>query len=170
MGMYDKYCIEMNIKRDIPPIKGKSPVYMFGQDYFQDAFSWTEVMTITDEFMMMEGTPKGIEKIVHVGPDGHKGGPYPKKIHNAEKVFLFCGTDHDNPEDLGATVEFHLGEGENEEVLKFNEPRAVFVPRNLRHGPVFIKDFHRNLNVVSILNASNRQEADIETDFTYDRD
>ena len=67
-------------------------------------------------------------------------------------------------------MEFHLGEGENEEVLKFNEPRAVFVPRNLRHGPVFIKDFHRNLNVVSILNASNRQEADIETDFTYDRD
>lgn len=65
-GMYDKYCIEMNIKRDIPPIKGKSPVYMFGQDYFQDAFSWTEVMTITDEFMMMEGTPKGIEKIVHI--------------------------------------------------------------------------------------------------------
>lgn len=170
MGMYEKYCVELNIKKDVPPIKGKSPVYMFGQDYFRDAFSWTEVMTITDEFMMMEGTAKGKEKIVHIGPDGHKGGPYPKWIHNAEKVFLFCGTDLDHPEDLGATVEFHLGEGTQEEVLVFDQPRAVFVPKNLRHGPVYVKDFHRSLNVVSVLNAPNRQSSDIETDFTYEQE
>ena len=73
MNAAEKYCIKMTLKTDREPIRGKSPVYMFGKEHLDQAANWVEIMTITDDFMMMEGTSKEEEKIVHIGPDGHKG-------------------------------------------------------------------------------------------------
>ena len=167
MGQYKKNSIEMFLKTDSPPIPGKSPVLMFGQDHFKDATSWVEIMTVTGNFMMMEGTSKGSEKIVHVGPDGHKGGPYPKWNHNADKMMFFSGTDPENLDDLGAHVEFHLGEGKNEEVFEFDGPRCIFIPKGVRHGPIYITRFRRNLNIFSVLGAPTREAAGIVVDFDY---
>lgn len=167
MNSAENYCIKMILKKDREPIRGKSPVYMFGKELLDEAANWVEIMTVTDDFMMMEGTSKDEEKIVHIGPDGHKGGPYPKWIHNADKTFFFYGTDPDHPEDLGAHVEFHLGEGEEEQILSFEEPRAVFVPKGLRHGPVYVNGFRKNLIIFSVLGAPSREDAGIVTDFDY---
>jgi len=167
MGKYADLCMEMFEKTDNPPLPGKSSVLMFGQDYFKEAPNWVEIMTITGDFKMMEGTPEGTEKIIHVGPDGHKGGPYPKRIHNADKMMFFYGTDPDKTDDLGACVEFHLGEGDKEEVLEFDQPRCVFIPKGLRHGPVFVSNFRRNLIIFTVLTTSTREAAGIVTDFDY---
>lgn len=167
MGKYETDCVKMIVKEDKPPIPGKSSVLMFGQDCFQGAPNWVEMMTITGDFMMMEGTPKSAEKIVHVGPDGHKGGPYPKWAQHADKMMFFYGTDPDHTDDLGAHVEFHLGEGKDEEVLEFDEPRCVYIPKGLRHGPVYITGHHRNLTVITVLTTPTREAAGIVTDFDY---
>ena len=37
------------------------------------------------------GTPQGAAKIIHVGPDGHRGGPYPKYHRNADNLMFFSG-------------------------------------------------------------------------------
>jgi hypothetical protein len=167
MGQYENNCIELFLKTDNPPIPGKSPVFMFGRDYFRDAKHWVEICTVTGNYKMMEGTPKGAEKIVHIGPDGHKGGPYPKKRRKADEMMFFYGTDPDNPNDLGAHVEFHLGEGEDEQVFEFDRPRCVFIPKGVRHGPIYITRFHRNLIIFDVLTAPTRAAAGTENDFTF---
>jgi hypothetical protein len=167
MGRFEGNCVRMHMKSDVPPIPGKSPVLMFGQDHFKDAGNWVEFTTITGGFMMMEGTPPGAEKIVHMGKDGHKGGPYPKYNRNADKLYFFFGTDPARLDDLGARVEFHIGEGEDEEVFEFDEPRCVFVPLGVRHGPVYVNGFRRNVIMVSVLTTPTREMADIVTDFGY---
>jgi hypothetical protein len=167
MERYASNCVKMYLKTDKPPIPGKSPVLMFGQDYFKDATNWVEITTVTGNFMMMEGTPKSAEKIIHVGPDGHKGGPYPKWNRNADKMMFFSGTDSTNLNDLGAQVEFHLGEGEDEEVFEFDEPRCVFIPKGVRHGPIYVTKFRRNLIIFAVLAAPTREAAGIVTDFDY---
>jgi hypothetical protein len=167
MGKYEDRCVEMYEKKDNPPLPGKSSVLMFGQDHCKEAANWVEIITVTGDFMMMEGTPEGSEKIIHIGRDGHRGGPYPKWIYNADKMMFFYGTDPDNINDLGAHVEFHLGRGSEEEILKFEHPRCVFIPRGLRHGPVFVRNFHRNLIIFSVLTAPTREAAGIVTDFDY---
>lgn len=157
----------MFLKSDNPPIPGKSPVLMFGKDNFKDATNWVEITTVTGDFMMMEGTPKGAKKVIHIGLDGHKGGPYPKYHRKADKIMFFYGTDPNNLNDLGAHVEFHLGEGKEEEVFEFDEPRCVFIPKGVRHGPIYITKFRRNLIIFDVLVAPTRAAADIVTDFDY---
>ena len=151
MGKYAHNCVKMFHKQDNPPIPGKSPVLMFGQDHLKDATNWVELTTVTGNFMMMEGTPKGVEKIIHIGPDGHQGGPYPKYNLSADKTMIFYGTDPDNLDDLGAHVEFHLGEEDDEEVFEFDEPRCVFIPKGVRHGPIYVTQFRRNVIIFSVL-------------------
>ncbi len=48
------------------------------------------------------------------------------------EIVLHIGGDPDNPEDLGADMEFHLG-GEK---LSFNTSYAVYIPKGLHHGPL----------------------------------
>jgi hypothetical protein len=140
---------------------------MFGEEHFQGASQWVEIWTVTGNNMMMQGTPKGAEQIIHLGPDGHRGGPYPKYHRQADNLMFFYGTDPDNPSDLGAHVEFHLGEGPDEEVFEFDEPRCVFVPKGVRHGPMYITGFRHNLIIVDILTAPSRKAAGTENDFSF---
>jgi len=140
---------------------------MFGQDFFKEATNWVEITTVTGNHMMMEGTPEGTEKIIHVGADGHRGGPYPKWHHNTDKMVFFYGTDPDDLDHLGAHVEFHLGEGEDEEVFEFDSPRCVYIPKGVRHGPIYITRFQRNLIMFVVLAAPTREAAGIVTDFEY---
>ncbi len=48
--------------------------------------------------------------------------------HDYEEIFLFLGTDPHNTADLGAEVEFWLGEGKDLEKVVFNTSSSVFVP------------------------------------------
>jgi hypothetical protein len=157
----------MFLKEPKPPEPGKSSVFMFGQDHFKGADHWIEIWTVTGNHAMMQGTPNGAEPIIHIGPDGHRGGPYPKYHHNADNLMIFYGTDPENLKDLGAHVEFHLGEGIDEEVFEFDQPRCIFIPKGVRHGPLYVTKFCRNFMIMDILTAPTRQLAGTDNDFDY---
>ena len=167
MGKYANNCVTMFLKEPKPPEPGKSGVFMFGQDHFKGAEHWVEIWTVSGNHMMMQGTPKGNEPIIHIGPDGHRGGPYPKYHHNADNMMFFYGTDPEHMNDLGAHVEFHLGEGEDEEVFEFDQPRCIFIPKGVRHGPLYVTRFRRNFVIMDILTAPTRLAAGTDNDFDY---
>jgi hypothetical protein len=167
MGRYADNCVTMFLKHNKPPEPGRSDVFMFGQDHFKEANQWVEIWTVTGNNMMMQGTPKDGEPIIHIGPDGHRGGPYPKYHRNADNLMFFYGTDPDNLNDLGAHVEFHLGEGDDEEVFEFDQPRCIFVPSGVRHGPLYVTQFRRNFIIFDMLTAPTRKAAGTENDFSY---
>jgi hypothetical protein len=160
-------CVEMFLKNPQPPEPGRSAVWMFGQDHFPAADHWVEIWMVTGNHTMMPGTPQGAAKIIHVGPDGHRGGPYPKYHHNADNLMFFSGTDPEHPQSLGAHVEFHLGEGGQEQVFHFETPRCIVIPRGVRHFPMIVTGFKRPFVVTDILTAPTRTAAGTETDFSY---
>lgn len=49
-----------------------------------------------------------------------------------DEIVLHIGGDLDNPEDLGADMEFGIGG----DLLSFNTSYGVFIPKGLRHGPL----------------------------------
>ncbi|WP_402468422.1 hypothetical protein [Isoptericola aurantiacus] len=157
----------MFLKDPRPPEPGKSPVWMYGRDYFPDAEHWVEIWMVTGDHTMMPGTAAGAEKIVHLGPDGHRGGPYPKYHHDADNLMFFTGTDPDAPRDLGAHVEFHLGEGDAMQVFHFEEPRCIVIPRGVRHFPMIVSGLRRPFVVTDVLTAPTRSAAGTETDFSF---
>jgi hypothetical protein len=172
MGKYEGNCIEMLLRQDNPPRPGRAGTLIFGQefkdqDYFKESPVLVEIMPFTGNYMMMNGFPEEIQKKIYTMPDGHKGGPYPKYNMNADKLMFFAGSDPSNMNDLGAHVEFHLGEGDDEEVFEFDEPRCVFVPKGVRHGPIYITKFRRNLTMFVVFTQPSKLLCGIENDWNY---
>jgi hypothetical protein len=115
----------------------------------------------------MNGFPTEVEKKVFTMADGHKGGPFPKINRNADKAMIFYGSDPNNLNDLGAHIEFHLGEDENEEVFEFDEPRCVYVPKGVRHGPIYITKFRRVVTMFVVFTQPTKLACDIVNDWEY---
>jgi len=66
--------------------------------------------------------------------------PIPKMRHdNFDELVLHIGSDPDEPEDLGATLEFGFGE----ELLEFDTTHCGYLPRSVTHGPIIWKEVHR---------------------------
>lgn len=172
MGQYANNCVEMLLREDSPRRPGRAGTYIFGQEfkdqeYFRESPVLIEYMPITGNYMMMNGFPQEIEKKIFTMPDGHKGGPYPKYNRNADKLMSFYGTDTDNMRDLGAHIEFHLGEGADEETFHFDEPRCIFVPKGVRHGPIYITGFRCPLIMVCVFTQNSKSACDIVNDWNY---
>jgi hypothetical protein len=64
----------------------------------------------------------------------------PPHIHDCDEIFMFIGSDPENNDQLGAEVEFWMGEGERTEIIKMNTTGLVFVPKGLLHLPLFFKN------------------------------
>ena len=173
MRKYADHCVKMLLRQDNPPRPGRAGTFIFGQefkdqeDYFKQTPVLVEIMPFTGNYMMMNGFPEGFEKKVYTMKDGHQGGPFPKYNMNADKLMFFSGTDPENMNDLGAHVEFHLGEGEDEEAFEFDEPRGVFVPKGVRHGPIYITKFRRPLIMFVVFTQPSKQACDIVNDWNY---
>jgi len=76
--------------------------------------------------------------------------------HPYDQIELLIGSDPENPENLGAEVECHVG-GKKFTVDKTN---ALFIPRGVEHGGVEWKRFDRPHMLVSItLGTGNFREA-----------
>lgn len=60
--------------------------------------------------------------------------------HPYEEFFLFKGMDPKNPEELGAEVEFWVGEGDETEKLVFTTSSVLYMPPNLAHFPMHFKN------------------------------
>ncbi len=69
--------------------------------------------------------------------------------HDCAEIFVFLGTNPDDVMDLGADVEFWLGEVEETEKITFNTTTLIYVPRGLLHFPIFYRNVKRpSLRVV----------------------
>jgi hypothetical protein len=58
--------------------------------------------------------------------------PIPEHDHNYEEVVVVIGGDPDNPEDLGAELEFCI----DSQPLTFDTTTAVYVTKDIPHGPL----------------------------------
>lgn len=71
--------------------------------------------------------------------------------HECPEIFVFCGTDPQHPEDIGGTIEFWIGEGEEAEKFEITEPTFVYLPPNVVHQPTWLKECHGNVLCMNIL-------------------
>jgi len=74
---------------------------------------------------------------------GIDGGLAPHKHDDFDEMFLFMGTNSDDVEDLGADVEFWLGEDDELEKIEINTSSCIFVPAGLAHFPMTWKNVKR---------------------------
>jgi hypothetical protein len=77
--------------------------------------------------------------------------------HDCDEIFLFMGINPEDPNDLGAEVEFWLGEGKETEKIKINTSSLVFIPKGLLHMPLFCRNVKKPiLQVVIGLNVGQK--------------
>lgn len=74
----------------------------------------------------------------------------PPHKHDCEEMFLFLSTNKDDPNDLGADIEFWMGEGDEAEKLTFSTSSLVFIPKNLGHMPIVYKNVKKPILLVII--------------------
>ena len=74
----------------------------------------------------------------------------PPHSHEFDEIFVFLGTNRDDPNDLGGEVEFWLGEGEDTEKYTFNTSTCIFVPKGLVHLPMIFKNVQRPFLLVTV--------------------
>jgi hypothetical protein len=59
--------------------------------------------------------------------------PLPRMVHdNLDEIVLHIGGDSNDPEDLGADMEFGMGD----DMLQFNKSFGMWIPRGVVHGPL----------------------------------
>lgn len=71
--------------------------------------------------------------------------------HDYAEVFVFFGNDPYDTAYLGGEGEFWLGEGDDMEKITFNESVSIFVPGNLGHFPLFIKNVKTPINMIVVV-------------------
>ncbi len=62
-------------------------------------------------------------------------------VHDYDEAIFFIGSDPRNFSDLGAEVEFAIGEEQEKHV--FDKPTAVVIPRGLPHCPIVTRRIDR---------------------------
>jgi hypothetical protein len=82
--------------------------------------------------------------------------PIPKMRHDGfDEIVLHIGSDPGNPEDLGGTLQFGVGE----DMLEFNTNHCVYLPKGVDHGPLIWKEVHRPLiELAMMLGAGTLEE------------
>jgi len=63
--------------------------------------------------------------------------------HPCAELFLFLGSNPNDFDDLGAEVEFWMGEGADLEKVKLNKSGLIYVPKDLMHLPLFVRNVKR---------------------------
>jgi len=73
----------------------------------------------------------------------------PPHSHGFDEVFVFLGSNREDPNDLGGEVEFWLGEGKDTEKYLLNTSTCIFVPRGLVHLPMIFRKIKRPFLLVT---------------------
>lgn len=63
----------------------------------------------------------------------------PQAHSDGTETFIYIGTDHEHPEDLGGEVELWLGKGKDAEKFVFDTPTTVVIPPGLFHTPIYFR-------------------------------
>jgi hypothetical protein len=77
--------------------------------------------------------------------------------HDYDEIVMHFGSDPDNPEELGAEIDFGIGD----ETVKITKTSAIFVPKGVPHGPLVWKKVDKpHIQMAMMLNCRTLQEAD----------
>lgn len=79
------------------------------------------------------------------------GEDFPPHKHEYEEIFLFLGTDPQDTGNLGAEVEFWLGQGDDREKVVINTSSAVYVAPGVVHFPQIWKNVKRPVMLMVIM-------------------
>ena len=72
-------------------------------------------------------------------------------VHGNLETYVFIPVDPDNQDDLGAEVEFWLGEGANAKKLTITKPTVLLIPPNTVHMPMYVNELHSPFICLSML-------------------
>jgi hypothetical protein len=77
-----------------------------------------------------------------------------ERVGEFDEILLNIGGDCYNPEELGADIEYYLGD----QILSINSTSAIFIPKGVRHGPLKYKEFRHPHVRISILLGTGERE------------
>lgn len=72
--------------------------------------------------------------------------------HGALETYCFIGTDKDHRDELGGTVEFWIGEGEEAEEYIITKPTVVLIPPMTVHLPLYVREVYSPFVLAAFLN------------------
>jgi hypothetical protein len=117
--------------------------------------------TFPDEVFIDNALVEGSPVLVDIGWRWEIPTPDPVEFahtHDFDEVLCFIGTDPNNPRDLGATIEFTMGD----EVHTFDKTTCVYVPKGLSHCPFLHKRVDKPF--ILVVFAMNKKYPTIEED------
>ncbi len=71
--------------------------------------------------------------------------------HNYEEIFIFLGTNPADTTELGAEIDFYLGEGAELEKVTLTQSSTVYVPAGLAHFPQVWKNVRQPVMTMVIM-------------------
>lgn len=82
--------------------------------------------------------------------------PIPRMRHDGfDEIVLHIGSNPGDPEDLGGTLRFGVGE----DMIELDTSHCVYLPRGMDHGPLIWKEVHRPLiELAMMLGAGTLEE------------
>ncbi|WML31752.1 hypothetical protein RCG24_07855 [Neobacillus sp. OS1-32] len=99
-------------------------------------------VTFPDEIYLDGTILEGSPVVVDIGWRFSVPDPDPvewEHTHDFDEVLCFIGSDPENPHDLGAEIEFHIGG----EAHTFSKNTTIFVPKGTPHCPFYHKRVDR---------------------------
>jgi len=79
------------------------------------------------------------------------GEDFPPHKHDYGEIFLLLGTDPQDTANLGAEVEFWLGQGDDREKVVFTTSSAIYVAPGVVHFPQIWKNVKRPVMLMIIM-------------------
>jgi hypothetical protein len=116
------------------------PMVMFSKDFVPEANTIIEYGIVTGDMVIGDGS----------FVDKHK--------HDYEEIFMFLGTDPNDPRDLGAEVEFWIGEGEDMEKIVFTTSSSIYVPPGVAHFPQIWRKVKRPVLTVVVMPTTGKKK------------
>jgi len=142
---YEKYIIKEEVK--MPPTPAEAMKRLEEQ---RKAGNYAES---THMFSLNDTIAKGAFYVDCVWMWSQKGKLYTEISHTHEwdEVWVFAGTDRKHPKELGAELDFYLGD----EQYIVDKSCIVFIPGGLAHGPCGMRRIDRPLLFITMGNGTS---------------
>ena len=162
--IYAKYVRELKFNKDtvvMHPENSRPDVLpVIPKSITIDGKNWPVATKHLEVFLISEPCGSGIERAIDPAKpvfellpgmfaeddvesalfDGNGGETH---YHRHEETYIFCGTNPDDPEDLGGEIELWLGIGKNAEKFIITKSTAVLMPPGLAAHPLIFRRVDR---------------------------
>jgi hypothetical protein len=156
---YGKYFSEINV-RDLPVYpahKGKLARVM----YYDGSYNAETPFSLDCHLIYGSGLGFGLgdAKKLPVLSNGKSDEtssyePFLPHRHPYYQTFSFSPTDTEHFPDLGGTVEFWIGEGDEAEKYIITKATNVLIPKHTVHLPLYVREVHKPFTILTILDSS----------------